>query len=77
MDSIMEGLQPLQMTLLFIIPLILLLGLVSRLRCRLPYPSRPKGLPLIRSMNMMDQLTHRGLAKIANQYDDILNEANE
>ncbi|CBI17416.3 unnamed protein product, partial [Vitis vinifera] len=71
MDSIMEGLQPLQMTLLFIIPLILLLGLVSRLRRRRPYPPGPKGLPLIGSMNMMDQLTHRGLAKIAKQYADM------
>ncbi|RVW51597.1 Cytochrome P450 84A1 [Vitis vinifera] len=71
MDSIMEGLQPLQMTLLFIIPLILLLGLVSRLRRRRPYPPGPKGLPLIGSMNMMDQLTHRGLAKIAKQYGGI------
>lgn len=71
MDSIREGLQPLQMTLLFIIPLILLLGLVSRLRRRRPYPPGPKGLPLIGSMNMMDQLTHRGLAKIAKQYGGI------
>ena len=71
MDSVMEGLQPLQMTLLFIIPLILLLCLVSRLRRRRPYPPGPKGLPLIGSMNMMDQLTHRGLAKIAKQYGGI------
>ena len=68
MDFISEGLQ---MTLFFIVPLILLLGLVSRLRRRLPYPPGPKGLPLIGSMNMMDQLTHRGLAKIAKQYGGI------
>ena len=59
------------MTVFFIVPLILLLGLVSRLRRRLPYPPGPKGLPLIGSMNMMDQLTHRGLAKIAKQYGGI------
>lgn len=59
------------MTLFFIVPLILLFGLVSRLRRKLPYPPGPKGLPLIGSMNMMDQLTHRGLAKIADKYGGI------
>nr|AAD48912.1 aldehyde 5-hydroxylase [Liquidambar styraciflua] len=67
-SSLHEALQPLPMTLFFIIPLLLLLGLVSRLRQRLPYPPGPKGLPVIGNMLMMDQLTHRGLAKLAKQY---------
>ncbi|XP_021718110.1 cytochrome P450 84A1-like [Chenopodium quinoa] len=52
--------------LLFIAPL-LLLGIISRLR-RKPYPPGPKGLPIIGNMMMMDQLTHRGLAKLAQRY---------
>ncbi|KAJ8443637.1 hypothetical protein Cgig2_019619 [Carnegiea gigantea] len=52
--------------LLFLGP-ILLLVLVSRLR-RKPYPPGPKGLPIIGNMMMMDQLTHRGLAKLAQRY---------
>uniref|UniRef100_A0A2P2KMR9 Cytochrome P450 family protein n=2 Tax=Rhizophora mucronata TaxID=61149 RepID=A0A2P2KMR9_RHIMU len=71
MDSLLQALQPLGTTnalFLFIIPLFLLLGLISRLRRRLPYPPGPKGLPIIGNMLMMDQLTHRGLAKLAKQY---------
>lgn len=67
----MGGFNLLQIALFFFIPLTLLSGLVSRLRRRPPYPPGPKGLPLIGSMNMMDQLTHRGLATIAQQYGGI------
>ncbi|KAJ7953080.1 Cytochrome P450 [Quillaja saponaria] len=70
-DSLLQTLQPLPMTLLFIIPLLLLLGLVSRIRRRPPYPPGPKGLPIIGNMFMMDKLTHRGLAELANQYGGI------
>ncbi|OMO84577.1 Cytochrome P450 [Corchorus olitorius] len=62
--------EPLPMALLFIVPFLLLLGLVSRLR-RKPFPPGPKGLPIIGNMMMMDQLTHRGLAKLANKYGGI------
>ncbi|KAK4262100.1 hypothetical protein QN277_027706 [Acacia crassicarpa] len=59
--------------MLFAIPLILLLGLLSRIiRKRPPYPPGPKGLPIIGNMTMMDQLTHRGLAKLANKYGGVL-----
>lgn len=68
MDSLLQALQPLPMTLFLVIPLFFLLGLISRLRRRLPYPPGPKGLPIIGNMMMMDQLTHRGLAKLAKQY---------
>ncbi|PPS14866.1 hypothetical protein GOBAR_AA05728 [Gossypium barbadense] len=62
--------EPLPMALLFVIPFLLLLGLISRLR-RKPFPPGPKGLPIIGNMMMMDQLTHRGLAKLAHQYGGI------
>nr|XP_023883324.1 cytochrome P450 84A1-like isoform X1 [Quercus suber]XP_023883325.1 cytochrome P450 84A1-like isoform X2 [Quercus suber]XP_023922138.1 cytochrome P450 84A1-like isoform X1 [Quercus suber]XP_023922140.1 cytochrome P450 84A1-like isoform X2 [Quercus suber]POE71698.1 cytochrome p450 84a1 [Quercus suber]POE98344.1 cytochrome p450 84a1 [Quercus suber] len=72
MDSLLQALQPLPMTLLFTIPLLFLLGLVFRTRRRLPYPPGPKGLPIIGNMSLMDQLTHRGLAKLAKQFGGIL-----
>nr|AEV93477.1 ferulate 5-hydroxylase [Caragana korshinskii] len=61
---------------LLIIPLILLLLIrlaSSRIfRRRAPYPPGPKGLPIIGNMNMMDKLTHRGLANLAKQYGGVL-----
>ncbi|KAJ7944205.1 Cytochrome P450 [Quillaja saponaria] len=67
--SLVQTLQSLPaMSLLFVIPLLLLLGLVSLIGRRPPYPPGPKGLPIIGNMLMMEQLTHRGLAKLANQY---------
>lgn len=74
MDSLLKGLESLPLTvfLMIIITLIMfLLGLVLRARRRLPYPPGPKGLPIIGNMRMMDQLTHRGLAKLAKQYGGI------
>ncbi|WOH10381.1 hypothetical protein DCAR_0729849 [Daucus carota subsp. sativus] len=53
--------------LLTIISVILL---VSRFYSR-PYPPGPRGWPVIGNMLMMDQLTHRGLAKLASQYGGI------
>ncbi|XP_016201925.1 cytochrome P450 84A1 [Arachis ipaensis] len=64
-------LQPLHMAAMLVIPLMLLLGLVSRIRRRPPYPPGPKGLPIIGNMLMMEQLTHRGLAKLAREYGGI------
>ncbi|KAL0378341.1 UNVERIFIED_CONTAM: cytochrome [Sesamum radiatum] len=54
----------------FIIPL-LFLFLLSRFR-RKPYPPGPRGWPVIGNMEMIDQLTHRGLANLAKQYGGIL-----
>lgn len=53
-------------TLLFTIPLILLLlCIASRIHRKTAlYPPCPKGLPLIGNMNIMKQLTHKGLANL-------------
>ncbi|XP_022132665.1 cytochrome P450 84A1-like [Momordica charantia] len=64
-------LQPLPMALFFAASLSFLLGLIFRFRRRLPFPPGPKGLPFIGNMLMMDQLTHRGLAKLAHRYGGI------
>jgi ferulate-5-hydroxylase len=69
MDSLVQSLQASPMSFFLIaITSLFFLGLLSRLRRRLPYPPGPKGLPLVGSMHMMDQITHRGLAKLAKQY---------
>ncbi|XVE87386.1 hypothetical protein DITRI_Ditri18aG0113200 [Diplodiscus trichospermus] len=68
--SLIQTMEPLPMALFFIIPFLLLLGLISRLRRR-PFPPGPKGLPIIGNMMMMDQLTHRGLYKLAQKYGGI------
>ncbi|KAM0032535.1 putative cytochrome P450 [Helianthus debilis subsp. tardiflorus] len=39
---------------------------------RKPLPPGPRGWPIIGNMLMMDQLTHRGLAKLAEKYGGIL-----
>lgn len=54
------------------VPLVLFLALLIRSWRRLPYPPGPKGLPIIGNMLMMDQLTHRGLAKLAQKYGGLL-----
>lgn len=57
--------------LLSIIPFLLFLGLVARLRRKPPYPPGPRGLPVIGNMLMMGELTHRGLARLAKKYGGI------
>ena len=59
------ALEPFRETLLFTILLTLLLLYIASRICRkmVSYPPRSKGLPLIGNMNIMEQLTHRGLAK--------------
>ncbi|XP_050375471.1 cytochrome P450 84A1 [Argentina anserina] len=63
--------QPAPIALLSVIPVIFLLGIIFRSRRRLPYPPGPKGLPIIGTMLIMDQLTHRGLAKLGKAYGGI------
>ncbi|KAA8531944.1 hypothetical protein F0562_006339 [Nyssa sinensis] len=70
MDSLLQVLQPIPTALFFIAPLVFLF-ILSGLRRKLPYPPGPKGLPVIGNMMMMNQLTHRGLAKLAKQYGGI------
>ncbi|XP_021774728.1 cytochrome P450 84A1-like [Chenopodium quinoa] len=57
----------LKSTLLVITLSILILGIISRVR-RKPYPPGPTGLPIIGNITVMGQLTHRGLAKMAERY---------
>ncbi|XP_050234591.1 cytochrome P450 84A1-like [Mercurialis annua] len=37
-------------------------------RRNIPYPPGPKGYPIFGNIGIMDQLTHRGLARLAKQY---------
>ncbi|MBA0724624.1 hypothetical protein Golax_021301, partial [Gossypium laxum] len=62
--------EPLPMALLFVIPFLLLLRVISWFRKK-TFPPGPKGLPIIGNMMMMEQLTHRGLAKLAQKYGGI------
>ncbi|XP_042964703.1 cytochrome P450 84A1-like [Carya illinoinensis] len=74
MDSLLQaglGSLSLAIFLMIIIPLLFLLGLVFLVQRKLPYPPGPKGLPIVGNMGMMDQLTHRGLAKLAKEYGGI------
>nr|ASV46327.1 cytochrome P450 84A1 [Lilium regale] len=54
--------------LFFVAPAIFFFVLSLTRRRRLPLPPGPRGLPIIGNMLMMDQLTHRGLAKLSDRY---------
>ncbi|KAL2333764.1 hypothetical protein Fmac_014977 [Flemingia macrophylla] len=73
MDLLIQSKSPFSEALLFAIPVMLLLFVASRIiRGKTPpYPPGPRGLPIIGNMNMMDQLTHRGLATLAKQYGGV------
>ncbi|KAL8240372.1 hypothetical protein R6Q59_013727 [Mikania micrantha] len=54
-----------------VIPLLITAFLLSGSR-RKPLPPGPRGWPIIGNMLMMDQLTHRGLANLAETYGGLL-----
>lgn len=67
----MEWLQdPLSWVFLGTLASVLLLQL--RRRGKAPLPPGPKPLPIVGNMSMMDQLTHRGLAALAEKYGGLL-----
>ncbi|KAM3363056.1 cytochrome 84A1 [Capsicum galapagoense] len=70
-NSILESLQDKSMLqlFLFIIPLFFLYLFSTSHWKR--YPPGPRGWPLIGNMLMMGQLTHRGLAKLAQKYGGV------
>ncbi|OAY82482.1 Cytochrome P450 84A1 [Ananas comosus] len=57
---------------LFFAFLAVIFVLSVRRRRKLPLPPGPRALPIIGNMLMMDQLTHRGLAKLAERYGGLL-----
>lgn len=57
--------------LFFIIPILLIFLLSRFILRRRPYPPGPRGWPLIGNTDMMDQLTHRGLAELSQKYGGI------
>ncbi|KGN43170.1 cytochrome P450 84A1 [Cucumis sativus] len=63
----MEFLNPLSL-FFFVLSLLLFVLFLRRLHRKLRYPPGPTGLPIIGNMLMMDQLTHRGLARLATIY---------
>ncbi|KAF9601660.1 hypothetical protein IFM89_021182 [Coptis chinensis] len=58
--------------LFFVVPLLFLCGVLVRSRKKVPYPPGPKGLPVVGNMFILDQLTHRGLAQLADQYGGLV-----
>jgi ferulate-5-hydroxylase len=67
----MDSLQSLQISpMLFFILVSLSVSIIVLIpmRKKLPYPPGPRGYPIIGNMGMMDQLTHRGLARLSRQY---------
>ncbi|KAL0395534.1 UNVERIFIED_CONTAM: cytochrome [Sesamum calycinum] len=70
-STLLQALETKPFLIFFIIPLLFLFVLSRRSFRRKPYPPGPKGWPVIGNMPMMDQLTHRGLAKLAKQYGGV------
>lgn len=71
MDSLAQAIEAHQSMILYFIVPFLFLFLLSRFR-RKPYPPGPKGWPLIGYMNLMEHYSHRGLAKLAEQYGGLV-----
>ncbi|KAL7104576.1 hypothetical protein ACP275_08G254200 [Erythranthe tilingii] len=69
MATLLQALEAKPLLILFIFPLLFLIAL-SRFR-RKPYPPGPRGWPVIGNMDLTGQLTHRGLARLAEKYGGI------
>ncbi|XP_077221291.1 cytochrome P450 84A1-like [Tasmannia lanceolata] len=71
METLLHSLvQPLPLLILFLSLYFLSKALFKSKK--LPFPPGPTPLPIIGNMLMMDQLTHRGLAKLAQNYGGLL-----
>ncbi|OAY73051.1 Cytochrome P450 84A1 [Ananas comosus] len=68
----MEWLQDPVVMLFLPLALVFVLLMRRRRKLPLPLPPGPRPLPVIGNMLMMDQLTHRGLAKLAERYGGLL-----
>ncbi|OIT21042.1 PREDICTED: cytochrome P450 84A1-like [Nicotiana attenuata] len=58
--------------LYFILPIFVFFFFILSIFRQKKFPPGPKGWPIIGNMMIMDQLTHRGLAKLAQKYGGIL-----
>ncbi|XP_060189775.1 cytochrome P450 84A1-like [Lycium barbarum] len=60
------------MSIYFIVPIIFFSFFILSRISQKKFPPGPNGWPIIGNMMMMDQLTHRGLTKLAQKYGGIL-----
>ncbi|CAL9132980.1 unnamed protein product, partial [Musa acuminata var. zebrina] len=64
----LEEVTSMRFVVCVVVPVTLLLAASTRWRRKLPFPPGPTPLPIVGNMLMMGQLTHRGLAKLAERY---------
>ncbi|CAL9076371.1 unnamed protein product [Musa textilis] len=64
----LEGVTSMRFVVCLVVPVTLLLAASTTWRRKLPFPPGPTPLPIVGNMLMMGQLTHRGLAKLAERY---------
>ncbi|RWV79881.1 hypothetical protein GW17_00058924 [Ensete ventricosum] len=64
----LEEVTSMRFLVCLVVPVTLLLAASTRWRRKLPFPPGPTPLPIVGNMLLMGQLTHRGLAKLAERY---------